>query len=73
MKKVFAMICCVALMACGNNGIKVEGDFSALDGVEAGAQVSLAIMGDDENEVSAVVEWSCSSHRCRSACCPQRR
>ncbi|MBR2367733.1 MAG: TlpA family protein disulfide reductase [Alistipes sp.] len=56
MKKVFAMICCVALMACGNNGIKVEGDFSALDGVEAGAQVSLAIMGDDENEVSAVVD-----------------
>lgn len=56
MKKLFAIIGCVALVACGSKGVKVEGDFSEFAGMEAGAEVSLSIIGDAESSVTTQVD-----------------
>lgn len=51
MKKLFAIISCVALMACGSKGIKVEGDFSQFEDMQPGAEISLSIVGEAESVI----------------------
>ena len=57
MKRLFAIISCVALMACGGSkGIKVTGDFSAYEEFVEGTEVIVSLAGNSEGAVTTAMD-----------------
>ena len=57
MKKLFAIISCVALMACGGSkGIKVTGDFSAYEEFVEGTEVMVVLPEDRASAVTTTMD-----------------
>lgn len=56
MKKLFAIISCVALMACGSKGVKVTGDFSAYENFGEGSEVIISLAENSEGAVTTMLD-----------------
>ena len=56
MRRLFAIISCVALMACGSKGIKITGDFSAYEESKEGAEVVVRLTGIDDSALTTTMD-----------------